>query len=158
VEPTLRDKYIKAGQVRWVFKFAEPSQGGAPNAAAASLCALDQGKFWEYRDALYAQQSEWKDEDKAALTGYAKTLGLDEAKFTKCLNDAPFQTQFDSDIAIAQQQIGVDRLPYFLLLNPTKQSGTRLPGAVSIADIDKVVDQLLNPPPTPASQPIQPKN
>ncbi len=149
-EPALRDKYVKTGKVRMVAKFYPTD---APKAAIASLCAADQGKFWEYRDALFAHQSEWKDTDQAAFVGYAKTLGLDEAKFTKCLADAPGQAEIDSDMGIAQQ-IQIDQLPYFLLLNPKAQSGTRLPGVLPQAQIEKDIDQLLNPPPTPASKPI----
>ncbi|HEX9114791.1 MAG TPA: thioredoxin domain-containing protein [Anaerolineae bacterium] len=149
-ETALRTKYVDTGKMRFVAKFYPTD---APHAAVASLCALDQGKFWEYRDALFTHQSEWKDDDKAALTGYAKTLGLDEAKFTKCLADAPGQPQIDEDMSVGQQ-IQMDRLPYFLVINPTKQTGSRIPGAQSLADISKTIDSILNPAPTPASQPL----
>ncbi len=152
VESALNDKYVKNGQLRIVQKFYPTN---APNAAQAALCALDQGKFWEYRNNLLAKQAEWKDSDTAALTNYAKTLGLDEAKFTKCLQDKPGQSQIDNDQAIAQQ-VGVDKLPYFLLINPKAQQGTRLPGALPLADVEKSIQQILNPPPTPNAEPIAP--
>jgi protein-disulfide isomerase len=148
-EQQLIDKYVKDGKLRMVYK-SYPTD--APNAAVASLCAADQGKFSEYRAALFAKQADWKD-DAASLTGIAKDLGLDVAKFTKCLEDKPGQPQIDSDISIAEQ-VGVDRLPYFLLLNPKAQTGARVPGAVPMTDLEPRIQQLLNPPPTPASQPL----
>ena len=49
--PGLRDKYIKAGQVRVIFAYF-PTEG--PKAAVAGVCAARQGKFWEFADALFA--------------------------------------------------------------------------------------------------------
>ena len=66
----------------------------APKAAAAAFCALSQGKFWEFRDALYTHQTEWKDGDDAAMTGYAKGVGMDEAKFKTCLADPQTQARW----------------------------------------------------------------
>ena len=55
----------------------------AQRAAEASECANEQGKFWEYHDLLFANQSAL---DEASLTTYAgQVAGLDAAKFTACM-------------------------------------------------------------------------
>ena len=59
----------------------------SPQAAAAALCAGQQDKFWEFRELLYTKQNEWEEGDDAAMQAFAKTLGLDESKFTACLAD-----------------------------------------------------------------------
>lgn len=58
----------------------------ARNGANAARCAEDQGKFWEYRQVLYAQQDSWAGQGnpEPAFLAYARQLGLDEGTFTSC--------------------------------------------------------------------------
>ena len=85
VEPALKTKYVDTGQMRLVVK---PLADTAPRAAVAAVCAARQGKFWEFRSLLYQKQAEWTEGDDAAMSGYAKSLGLDQAAFDACLKDA----------------------------------------------------------------------
>jgi len=118
VLPALRDKYVKDGQLRILF-FYYPNEG--PKAAVAAACASRQGKFWEFADALYAHQADWKDGDNAAMAKYAKDLGLDDGKFSQCLSDPSAQAQIDNALTFGQDQIGVPQVPAFLLID-LKQS------------------------------------
>jgi protein-disulfide isomerase len=71
----------------------------ANSAALASVCALEQGKFWEYADKLYADQTIWggtKDTNK--FKEYARGLKLDGAKFNQCLDSKKYQEKIDKDI------------------------------------------------------------
>lgn len=71
----------------------------ANSAALAAACALEQGKFWEYADKLYADQTIWgvaKDMNK--FKEYARTLKLDNAKFNQCLDSKKYQDKIDNDI------------------------------------------------------------
>jgi protein-disulfide isomerase len=54
----------------------------ARRAAEAARCAQDQGKFWEYHDALFTQSPQLALED---LRRYAGQVGLDVTKFDGCL-------------------------------------------------------------------------
>ena len=85
IEPALREKYITSGQLRLLLKLYPMT---APKAAAAAFCAVGQGKFWEFRDALLTHQTEWNDGDEAAMGGYAKGVGMDEA----ALQEVPGRT------------------------------------------------------------------
>lgn len=70
----------------------------ANSAALASACALEQEKFWEYADKLYADQTVWggtKDVNK--FKEYARILKLDSAKFNQCLDSKKYQDRIDSD-------------------------------------------------------------
>jgi protein-disulfide isomerase len=148
IEPALVDKYIKSGRVRLLLKLYPMT---APKAAAAAFCALDQGKFWEFRDALYTHQTEWKDGDDAAMTGYAKGVGMDEAKFKACLADPQTQAQVDAALKFGQQ-VGVPSVPAFLFIDPKQNKMVgNIVGAATLADFESKLDAALNPPPTPAA-------
>jgi protein-disulfide isomerase len=56
-------------------------------AAMAAECAAAQGRFWEYHDLLFENQSAL---DRESLIAYAEELGLDRDRFVTCLqSDAP---------------------------------------------------------------------
>jgi protein-disulfide isomerase len=57
IEPLIRDQYIKTGKVKMVFR-NYPFLGPESTAAAeAAECAKDQGKYWEFHDALYSAEA-----------------------------------------------------------------------------------------------------
>ena len=66
----------------------------ATKAAEASEVAGDQGKFWEYHDALYENQREWSglsgQEFDDFLIDLADDLGLDTAQFTADLEGGKY--------------------------------------------------------------------
>jgi protein-disulfide isomerase len=143
VLPTLRDKYVKDGKLRIVY-FYYPSEG--PKAAVAAACASRQGKFWEFADALYTHQADWKDGDNAAMAKYAKDLSLDDAKFSQCLSDASAQAQINSALSFGQDQVGVPQVPAFLLID-LKQSNSlaALVGSQPLSAFTAKLDQALSP-------------
>jgi protein-disulfide isomerase len=55
----------------------------AMEAAEASECAADQGKFWEFVDNDYENQTDLSSD---TLRDWAKDLGLDEDLFGRCLD------------------------------------------------------------------------
>ncbi|HUB02579.1 MAG TPA: thioredoxin domain-containing protein [Terriglobales bacterium] len=77
----LRDQF--GNQVSLVYKdFPLPMHPLAAKAAEAARCAGEQGKFWEYHDALF----QTKRLQASDLKEQAKTLKLDTAKFDQCLD------------------------------------------------------------------------
>ncbi len=160
VQPVLQDKYVKTGQVRLIYKYLAVS---APQTALAAFCAGDQDKFWEFADSLTANQGRWQEGDRAAMADYAKVLGLDVVRFETCVADAVGQEQLDADMALAEQ-IQVSQVPYFLVLNPSAQSGLRVPGLIAVEQFEKVIQDLQKPQsaapgaagqPTPAAVAVQ---
>ena len=74
----INDKYIKTGNVNFVYK--DFPLNGEPSilASEASYCAQKQNMFWEYHDTLY---NNWGGENtgwitKSVLLGFAKDVGL----------------------------------------------------------------------------------
>ena len=152
IEPALKTKYVDTGQMRLVVK---PLADTAPRAAVAAVCAARQGKFWEFRSLLYQKQAEWTEGDDAAMSGYAKSLGLDQAAFDACLKDATAQNEVDYATAFGQE-IGVPTVPSFLVLkigaNGKAENSKGLPGAQTLEQIEQAIQELQAPPtPTPSS-------
>ncbi len=102
------------GKVKLMYvNYPLPFHQYAYKAAEASECALDQGKFWEYHDMLFENQDRLAAND---LKGYAKTLGLDTAKFNSCLDNGEKISAVESDISQAKRT-GVTGTPTFMIGN-----------------------------------------
>lgn len=83
------------GKVRIAFRnHPLPSHDHARLAAKASLAANEQGRFWEYHDALFAHQDKL---DRPSLEGYAQDLGLDMKRFRAALDGAALDAVLDAD-------------------------------------------------------------
>ena len=105
----------------------------AQSAAEAARCAGEQGKFWEYHDALYAEQSKL---DGPGLLAYARGLHLDEKSFQACLDSGKFKSKIDADLAQGNK-VGVAGTPGFFV------NGVFLSGARSVSDFEKIIDGQL---------------
>jgi protein-disulfide isomerase len=154
IEPGLKSKFIDTNQLRVMFMFY-PSD--APRAAAAAYCAGQQGKFWEFRTALYENQAEWTEGDAAAMAGYAQEVELDAAQFTSCLADPATLNAVSYSYEFAQQQIGVPVAPSFLLLklaaDGTVENGRGIEGGLPLADFEKAIQDIQLPPTPVPTQP-----
>lgn len=156
VEPKLKSEFIDKGTVRYV---VHPFPLTSPKATAALLCAGQQGKFWEFRGQLYNKQVEWNEGDAAAMQGYAKELGLDEAKFNACLNDETVSNEVSRLVEFAQQSIGVPSAPAYLLIKVNDQGQAERaqgmePGAVTFEQFSQAITEMQAPPtPTPTPAP-----
>jgi len=105
----------------------------AQSAAEAARCAGEQGKFWEYHDALYEEQSKL---DGAELLTHARALHLDEKSFQSCLNSGKFKSKIEADMEQGRK-VGVAGTPGFFV------NGVFLSGALPPADFEKIIDNQL---------------
>jgi protein-disulfide isomerase len=118
-------------------QFAKP-------AAIAAEAAHSQGKFWEYHDKLFANQTKLTLND---LKQYAKDVGLDTAQFDKDLVDPGEKKRVDDDLAEARS-LGINGTPAFFV------NGHFLNGANPFPEFVKVINaelQRLNLPIPPAA-------
>ncbi|TXH61956.1 MAG: hypothetical protein E6Q84_02150 [Thiothrix sp.] len=79
--------------------------------AAASICAEQQGKFWEYHDLAFKNQE--KLDDNSALK-LANELKLDEAKLKNCLDDPKTKEALEASEAEGRN-LGVNGTPAFFI-------------------------------------------
>lgn len=134
-EATVKDlEAAYPGKIRYVFKNNPlPFHENARLAAKAALAANEQGKFWEYHDALYAHQS---DLGRDALERYAEDLGLDLRRFRAALDDARLDAAVEADITEAHR-LELKGTPSFFV------NGRFIQGAQPLATFRAKVDQAL---------------
>ena len=119
------------GKVRLVYRqFPLSFHPHAAKAAEASLCAADQGKFWEYHDVLFKNQ---KKLEPTELKAHASEVGLDGQKFGQCLDSGDKKKAVDADQQ-AGLAAGVGGTPAFFI------NGIFLNGAQPIDEFKKVID------------------
>jgi protein-disulfide isomerase len=99
--------------------FPLPMHKYAPKASEAAQCAKDQGKFWEYHDMLFENQSVWgqsKDEEEAVsyFKKYAKSLNLDTDQFNKSLDSGEKKAYVDEKTQNAKD-MKINATPTFYL-------------------------------------------
>lgn len=115
---------------RFVFKHF-PIQSIHPDSFQASLaaaCASEQKNFWSYYDLLFVN----KQFDQASLISYAKTLKLDIAKFTTCLDTKKYTSAVETDLQDGVD-LGVRGTPTYFV------NGIKIEGAADRAVWDQVI-------------------
>jgi protein-disulfide isomerase len=136
IYPTLNqvmDEYD--GRVRLVFR-QFPLLALHPNAqkaAEASLCADEQGHFWELHDAIFEGSGGL---GVASLKARAAEIGLDEDAFGTCLDSGRFAEQVAADVT-AGRALGVSGTPALFI------NGRYLSGAQPYDVIARVIEDEL---------------
>jgi protein-disulfide isomerase len=106
----------------------------AERAAEAANCAAEQGKFWEYHDKLYVNQTNLA-EDR--LVAFAKELNLNERAFTSCLSSGRYTKEIAEDFADGVKA-GVRGTPTFFI------NGTMIPGSIPEDVLEALVKRAQN--------------
>ncbi len=134
--PTLEQVKAKYGdKVRVVFRqYPLPMHAQAQKAAEASLCANEQGKFWEMHDAMFKNQQQLAVEN---LKAKAAELGLNADSFNSCLDSGKFQAKVAEDQQ-AGTAAGVSGTPALFI------NGRFINGAVPLEQLTEVIDDELH--------------
>lgn len=127
---TKYDGRIKLAYLDFPLREIHPKAQGA---AEAARCAAEQGKFWEYHDALYADQSKLEGPD---LVTSAVALNMDEKSFRSCLESGKFKDKIEADREQGTKA-GVAGTPGFFI------NGVFLSGAQPQAEFEKIIDSQL---------------
>lgn len=141
--PRLRAEYIETGKVRFVYRdFPRGFQGPGLDAAVAARCAGDQGHYWQMHDRLFGDDRRLGPAD---LRRHAEEIGLDQALFSKCLEEAPHTDAIRRD---REEGVGLGFVgtPGFILLRTQgsdQQRPIAIPGAVPFETFQKQIDRLL---------------
>lgn len=101
-----------------------PSHPEAMPAAKAAWAANEQGKFWQYHDALFSNQ---KQLGENLYLDIAKKLNLDMEKFNSDRLLAESAIQQDMQLA---QKLGIPGTPFFVM------NGKNYSGAIQVTDIE----------------------
>ncbi len=136
-QPNMKEVAEKYGnKVRWVFmnqplamhKMARP-------AAIAALAADEQGKFWEYHDALFAAEGI----DEAKLVQIAKDIGLNMGKWEAARKSTKVDQLVADDVRQAEKW-KITSTPTFLV------NGYKIKGAMPPEMFARIIDAELADP------------
>ena len=141
-ENLIKEQYVRTGKVKFVYRhfaFLGPESLEAANAVE---CAKDQGKFWEFHDALYSAEIKDGEEhngnlNAALFNSLANQLGMNAVSFSACLasNKYADKVQGDYNNALAA---GVRSTPTIFI------NGQKIEGAVPFANFKAIIDNLLS--------------
>jgi protein-disulfide isomerase len=128
----IRQKY--GDKVRFTFRqFPLPMHPNAHEAAEAALSAGTQGKFWEYHDRLFKNQSQL---DRAALENHAKEAGLNVPAFKKSLDEHKFAPVVDADMKLGEK-VQVNGTPSMFV------NGTRVANPTNFEAVSALIEAAL---------------
>lgn len=138
----IKADYIDTGKAKLYYRHLPLAiHPFAQDAAEASECANDQGKFWEYHDLLFENFDGWTvvatGDLPATLTGYAGDLGLNTDEFSACLANNTHEKKVTDDMAEGQTA-GATGTPTFFI------NGKPLVGAYPYETFKTIIDEELN--------------
>ena len=102
-------------------------------AANATMCANEQGKFWEMHDKIFENNRALEDNN---MSNYAKAVGLDTKRWKACYDANKFKDQITSDRRTAVS-LGARGTPAFFI------NGRYLSGAQPFSAFQALIDEEL---------------
>ena len=127
----LRAKY--GDQIRFVWRDFPVITLLSPKAAEAGQCAQEQGKFWEFHDAVYQHDGVIEANN---LKAYAAEIGLNMTQFNDCVTSRRYQDRVN-----AEQHEGFERglhgTPEFFV------NDQHVVGPQPLSVFESVIDPLL---------------
>jgi protein-disulfide isomerase len=136
--PTIDERLIQTGRVRWRYRdFPLQQHPFSRLAAHSAACADEQGKYWDQHQRIYEGQSEWSAARDAGpiFRNYAKTVGLDLGRYDACMKAGKYagriQASYNEGV-----QVGVNSTPTLLI------GGRLYKGRFDSDAIIKMVDSL----------------
>jgi protein-disulfide isomerase len=133
--PKLKKSYFEKGTAQFVFRHFAILGKQSEQAALASECAAEQGKFWQYHDKLFANQAALGFTE-SKLKGYAGELRLQQTKFDACLTSGKYNSKVEQETVTAAY-LGGRGTPMFLV------NEWLLVGAQPFETFQKVIGQAL---------------
>jgi protein-disulfide isomerase len=136
--PTIEERLIKTGRLRWRYRdFPLQQHEFARLAAHSAACADDQDKYWPQHDRIYEGQAEWAASRDAGdhFRDYAGEIGLDLARYDQCMKSGKFAGR----IQASQEEgarAGVGSTPTLLV------GGRLIQGRIDSDAIRRLVDSL----------------
>lgn len=121
-------------KVRWVYKNfpLDSIHPNARSAAEAAECAGEQGKFWEFADTMFSNQS---DMGIAMYKQTAVDLGLDSKQFNNCVDTRKYKNKVNEDYQLGIKN-GVRGTPGNFI------NGKSYPGALPFEQLQSIIDKL----------------
>ena len=139
--------FLNTGKAKYLFKdLVVNDRGeykGSMQAAVASHCAAEQGKYWEYSKEIFnnfkPEPQHWINLD-SLITFANNTQIQDIEKFKSCVESNKYQHQIQESGTLAKQ-LGITGTPSFVILKNDKIE-TIFPGAVPYEYFENTLNAL----------------
>ena len=144
--PRLEKEYIRTGKLKYVFRdFPIPQlHPQAPKVHEAANCAGRQNKYWQIHDIFFRNR---RSLPISKLKEFARTLGLDMAKFNTCLDSGKEAAEVREDQADGRKAFVRGTPTFFLGYTPPSgkdfRSVNRIIGAQPYSRFKETIDALL---------------
>ena len=142
-ESEIVKNYVDTGKVKIIFKDFTIIGQDSVNAAHASHCANEEGKFWEYHDTLYnhwtGENNGWASSDN--LLEFAKQIGLDEAALKECMSDERYTAVIEQSNSDART-LGITGTPAFFVIG-SDNTVTKIGGAQPYEVFEKIFESQI---------------
>lgn len=140
-ESLVREDYVSKGKVKVIFRNFQFLGPESVEAGEAAECARDQGKFWNYHDAIFNTELADGYENNGNLNRdfflrTASNLEMDEASFSSCLNGHKYLNLVKSETSAAKSA-GINSTPTVFINN------TWLTGALPYVNFSAAIDEVL---------------
>lgn len=136
VFPEFKKKYIDTGKVHYTLKeFLTPPENVASAGFLLARCA-GKDKYFGVVDAIFHSQEQMfiSGDPRATLLTVAKSAGMSEDQFNKCLSDEKAREALNSRVETAIRSDGVSSTPTFFINGKKVKEG-----AMTMAELDAAV-------------------
>ena len=142
--PLIIENYVETGKVNLIFIDMPFLGQDSLHAAAATYCADDQDKYWDYHVKLYQLQQHvddgWANIDR--LHAIAFGLDMNMAEFDKCMKSNKPYDRVDFNKQKAKTDFGANSTPTFVIVNAVGDS-KKIVGAHPYSTFEEIINQML---------------
>ncbi len=126
VYPAFKTKYVDSGKIHYVFR--EMLVGGGPEIAVAAsgfLVARCAGKdkYFAVNDAIFKNQEQAFAAPRETLVDIAKSVGMTEDSFNKCINDEAAIKALDDRVQRHTRDDHINSTPTFVINGKAMEPG-----------------------------------
>lgn len=142
IKPDIEEQYINTGKANLYFVDLAFFGPDSTNAAEATYCAGDQGKYWEFHNILYSNQQGindgWASPDN--LKSFASQMNLDRNLFDSCLDSDKYKNRVEKNVLEAKRN-GASATPTFIIVGANGDQQT-IEGAQPFSVFRQVLDSM----------------
>lgn len=131
----LLDTFVSSGLVRWV-AFPYALSNTTLPAAAASMCANEQGAYFDFVEAMFNRFDGTNHLTRTSIDEVATEIGLDMAAFSDCVDSSRYVSQIQRNQSAAKIA-GVSGTPSFFV------NGRMIEGNVPLAEFQTRIQAAL---------------
>jgi protein-disulfide isomerase len=139
---------VATGRVNLLFKDIILDSTGNSSvlmASAASYCAAEQGKYWEYHQTLfdnYQEGQNWL--TSQSLKQFANEAGIgDLIDFSRCIDSNRYVDIVEENDRFAQS-LGIPQAPTFIITSNNTQQPIAMPGGLPYSEYERIITNIEN--------------